>query len=178
MKFECILQRIAEFNSVIKPNVSKVESSTIGIFEVFNEKKELVFKSFCVENGGESTDTPNQDKRIVARDYLLKWSPTTITIPPKYRTKSNISKAGKAKEEFLDKGLLLYTNEIPSFEKRRILIHIGNYPQDTEGCLLLCKYWNKKSGFANNSTLAVCEFYDLVANFGAENFTLTIKEIK
>lgn len=172
MKFNCVLQRIAEFEDVRKVPFYDLEPSTIGEFKVFDESGREIFTSFCVENGGESTDTPQRDKRIVAREYFLKWSKTTISIPKKYRDSKRVPK-----EELLGCGLLLWTPKMPSFEKRRVLIHIGNYPQDTEGCLLLCKYWNGKSGYANNSRLAVEEFYDLVAKEGVENFSLVIKEI-
>lgn len=169
MQYKCILQRVKEFDSVQKrADDCTKEPSTIGKFEVYAENGKCVLECYCVENGGESTDTPNLDKRIVAREYKLKWTTTSIALPRKYKNKDK--KTGQ--------GLLLYTDELPSFEKRRILIHIGNYPQDTLGCLLLCKYWNGKTGYANNSTLAVEAFYDLVAKEGVENFTLEIREIE
>lgn len=161
-KFKCILQRLNEFDNVMKPNKPKAEGSTIGRFKVYNdETKENVFSCYCVENAGPSTDTPKQDKRIVAREYKLYWTESSVTLP----------------KEFKPKCISLYTDELPSFKDRRIHIHIGNYPQDTEGCLLLCHSWNGKVGYANQSTQAIHDFYSLVTKEGIDNFTLLVREI-
>ncbi len=65
---------------------------------------------------------------------------------------------------------------LPSFRNRRILIHIGNYPQDTEGCLLFG--YKRGNGAVFESTECIKDFFELVQKEGVENFTLIIKEIK
>lgn len=43
--------------------------------------------SIQVENGGESTDTPNQDKRIIARTYGLYWTESGVALPADVKPK-------------------------------------------------------------------------------------------
>lgn len=156
-----ILQRIAEFDDVYKDGKNP-QSATIGEFKIYNTDGECVFKCYSVENGGESTDTPNLDKRIIARDYKLYWTESySVTLPSEYKPQC----------------ISLYTDELPNFKKRRIHIHIGNYPQDTAGCLLLCDSWDGRNGYALQSRKATKRFYDFVKEYDISDFTLTIKEI-
>lgn len=161
MAHKIILQRIKEFANIKKPNKEKIEGSTLGTFNVFDENGKIVFSCYTIENAGESTDTPNQDKRIMPRVYKLYWTTSSVTLPKKYAPKC----------------LSLYTDELPSFKDRRIHIHIGNYPQDTEGCILLNET-SRGDGIGAGSTAAVGKFYDLVSRVGVENFTLEVREIE
>lgn len=162
-----ILQRKKEYNNIQKPpnaktgRVYKTEPSTIGELIVENEDGEIIFKCFTCENGGPSTDTPNQDKRIVARTYQLYWTESSVALPKEYRPKC----------------LSTYSDERKEHKGRRIHIHIGNYPQDTEGCILL-GYADNGNGTIGSSTDAVKNFYDLVQKHGVENFRLEVKEIQ
>lgn len=162
--FTITLQRKKEYQNVQKPpkngRVFGEEDSTIGEFIITDEKGQELFKCFCVENIGPSTDTPRQDKRIIARPYKLYWTESSVALP----------------KEFAPRCISLYTDELPSFKDRRIHIHIGNYPQDTEGCLLLC-YTDNKNGTGGRSTDAVRDFYTLIEKKGIKNFTLEVKEI-
>lgn len=171
MKYKIIVQRVSEHKNVLKPNIAKIEDSTLSKVEVVDESGKCVFECFCCENIGESTDTPKQDKRIIAREYALEW------------TDSNKNAAlSRAYPHFKcpngrNKALLLTCDAIlPSFRNRRILIHIGNYPQDTEGCLLFG--YKRGNGAVFESTECIKDFFDLVQKYGVENFTLIIKEIK
>lgn len=160
------LQRKKEYDNVEKPpnaktgRVYKTESSTIGELVVTDEKGAQLFKCCTCENGGESTDTPNQDKRIVARTYQLYWTESGVALPKEWKPKC----------------LSTYTDERKEHKGRRIHIHIGNYPQDTEGCILL-GYADNGNGTIGQSTDAVKNFYDLVQKHGVENFRLVVKEI-
>ncbi|WP_304419608.1 DUF5675 family protein, partial [uncultured Helicobacter sp.] len=73
--------------------------------------------------------------------------------------------------------LLTCDKELPSFRNRSILIHIGNYPQDTEGCILLGKSKNDSTGTIGGSTQAILEFFNLCKKIGLENCELEAKEI-
>lgn len=165
--FYIIVERKKEYEGIQKRGRAKIEGSTIGrlnIYEADNiidiKDKESLFNCFTLENAGASTDTPRQDKRIMPREYNIEWSTTSVSLPKQYK----------------GKGLLLSCDSImPSFRRRRILIHIGNYPQDTEGCLLLGLKDNN-NGTIGQSTDAVLQFYNFVKVRGVENFILFIKE--
>lgn len=157
-----ILQRQDEYSNIIKPNSNKkAEGSTVGTLKVYAENGENIFTCFTLENAGESTDARGQDKRIIARDYNIEWSNSSVALPSEYK----------------GKGLLLTCDDVlKSFRSRRILVHVGNYPQDSEGCILL-GYTNKNNGTILDSTKAVKDFYDIVNKYGVNNFILSIKEI-
>lgn len=63
--------------------------------------------------------------------------------------------------------------EVPGYQG--VLIHIGNYPQDTEGCILVG--YNTKKGAVMNSTQAFWKLYDLLkaADDKKEEIWITIK---
>ena len=70
----------------------------------------------------------------------------------------------------------VFTDELKSFKNRRIHIHIGNAPQDTEGCLLFGETDNK-NGTISGSTNAIRKAYTLLFTEGLENCKLKIIEI-
>lgn len=177
-KYKIILQRQSEHKDVKKPNVTKIEDSTLGKFSV-NEIQENgtlkeIWGCFTCENIGPSTDTPRQDKRIVAREYKIEWTDSG----------KNASLAKSYPEYKLQNGrnVALWVTcdkELPSFRNRRILIHVGNYPQDTEGCILLGKNKDNKLGTISASIAACKEFFDLVKKIGIENIDcLDVREIQ
>lgn len=141
----------------------KTENSTLGTLRIIDATGKIVYTCKTMENGGPSTDTPNQDKRIVAREYRLKTRGTGVCIPAKYNKQ----------------GIWIVDPNNPNFEKRFIMIHIANGPQDIEGCLGLGKTFSTSiPGLVNSSKIAVTEFYDFIhANGGVSNFILVIKEI-
>lgn len=154
------VKRIKEYVGIRKPRKAKIEGATIGELLIKDTHNKILFKCFTLENEGSSTDTPRLDKRIMPRTYRIEWTNTSVTLPSEYK----------------GRGLLLTCDSIlPKFRDRRILIHIGNYPQDTEGCLLLGKGDNR-NGTISQSTLAVKQFYDIIKEKGSENFELIIDE--
>lgn len=174
--FLITLQRKKEYDSVQKPpnaktgRVYKTEPSTIGELIVENESGEIIFACVTCENGGPSTDTPNQDKRIVAREYYLEWTDSstngaTAKAYPKWKAKNGRNVA-----------VWLKTKDLPSFASRRVLIHSGNDPQSTEGCILV-NYVDNGNGTCSDSTRCVNDLFLLFEKYGIENFKLIIKEI-
>lgn len=137
----------------------KPENSTIGNVEVWKDGK-VVYKCFSCENGGESTDASGTDRRIVARQYGLYETNSTVSLPKEYKPRC----------------ISLYTDNLPSFKKRRIHIHVGNSPQDTEGCILFGETDNK-NGTIGASTIAIKKIYDLCFEDGLENCKLNIVEL-
>lgn len=167
--FNIIVDRQKEYEGIQKPNKTKIEGATIGIVNIYetegrfypNGSEESLLQCYSLENAGASTDIAGQDKRIIAREYNIEWTATGVCVPKKYK----------------GQGLLLSCDSVlPSFRRRRILIHIGNYPQDSEGCLLFGKVDNK-NGTIGKSTIAIEEFYDFVKARGTENFRLIVREI-
>ncbi len=168
--FNIIIARKKEYTGIKKEGRAKIEGSTIGTLNIYETEgnlypsgeEENLFDCFTLENEGASTDKAGQDKRIMPREYNIEWTSTSVTVPKKYK----------------GQGLLLSCDSVlPSFRKRRILIHIGNYPQDTEGCILLGLKDND-NGTIGQSTDAVLQFYNFIKERGVENFRLIIKEMK
>lgn len=161
MKYLLELQRLKEFAAVKAKGT--VEGSTIGVITLTSEIGEELFKGYTCENIGPSTDTPKQDKRIVAREYDLEFSQTS---------KNSNSLLGKWK----NKALWLKCKELSSFASRRILIHVGNYPQDTEGCILVGKR-EGNNGTVSNSTESIIKLFDIIDKVGVDNVKLIVREI-
>lgn len=159
------IERKYEIAKVKKQNKDRetfsYEPSTLGDLNIYDENGMKVFWCKTLENGGPSTDTPNQDKRIVAREYKLATRPTGVTLP------KDCNKIG----------IWLQDPNNPKFADRFIMIHVGNYPQDTEGCILLGEAYNTMLGTISSSTSACSRFYDFVKEKGGVgNFILNIKE--
>lgn len=165
---ELLIKRRIEYKNVAwsyKGKVYKPEDSTISDAILIKDGKEI-YKCFCLENGGPSTDTPKQDKRIIARTYNLYETLSSVSLPSKYCNKDGTKRC-----------ISLYTNELPSFKNRRIHIHIGNSPQNSEGCLLFGEIDNR-NGTIGASTKAVTIIYDYLFAEKLENCKVIIEEIK
>lgn len=175
-RYKILLSRTDEVGGVRKPNDSRPpEPSTLGKIEVIDLQGKgtpTIYTCYTLENGGPSTDTAGQDKRIVARDYTLEWTDTA-------RNASLVKKYPKFKcANGRNKALWIACDSVMlKFRDRRILVHIGNYPQDTLGCILLGKWKNTQTGTISNSIECVKEFYELIEKIGVENCFLRILEI-
>lgn len=179
--YKILIQRIEYYKGVAQSNGTK-EDTTIGTLSLTDDNGVILWRCFTLENGGESTDTPNQDKRIVARDYKLRWSSSNMNKSlskkyPQWARKSqlgdNLVKDGTTGEAIV---AWLTTNEVQGFNQRRILIHIGNTAKDTKGCILL-GYKNNKNGSIGTSADCVKDFFTKLNEIGIENTILQIKEI-
>ena len=114
----------------------EIEDGTLGEFELFKDN-EVVLKGYSLEPAGEDTIASGKDRRIPEGFYN--------TVP--YQS----PKFGK-------KLPLLYNEQVP--KSRRILIHHGNFPDNTEGCILLGKSYDIKGVW--DSRPIVGQFLELI----------------
>lgn len=163
MIVEIVLQRHHEVEKVQKPGTYGTESATVGILTVTVDKKKE-FRCYTIENGGKSSPIPGMDRRIMPGLYTLSYSQTLVPLP----------------KSLEGQGILLNDPNDVKFAQRRIFIHVGNYPQDTLGCILLANSYNmgKKNGIGLQSKLAVESFYSIMERVGLGQTTLLIKEIE
>jgi hypothetical protein len=105
---------------------------------------------FMLEPPGPSTTQSGQRKRIPVGTYRIVWHDGA-----RYR------------------GVVrLFNNEVP--QSRAILIHAGNYPRDTDGCLLVGK--TRTVDMIGMSRPAVSELMDWIRERGIENVRVVIEE--
>lgn len=156
---ELILQRISEHKNVTS-NKGKTEDSTIGSLKLIDNGTTL-FSGFSCENAGPSTDVAMQDKRIMPGTYSLEWSASS-------------KNSNKALGRWRNK--VLWVKRDPAFNKRLIRIHTGNYPSDTEGCILPGES-NSGKGYVNSSVSATIKLFEAIDKIGVDNVKLTVKEI-
>ena len=95
-----------EDKNIIYQRTNETRESTTGKFSISGTN----ISGYFLEPAGPSTTTPDLDRRIPAGTYKLTL---------------NVGKKA---------GLRLYNSQVPF--KRAILIHRGNSPDDTKGCLL------------------------------------------
>ena len=90
-----------------------IPDGTIGKLTITDDGKRL-FECFTLEPAGADTTQSGKDRRIPAGRYQMQWhnSPSQRRICP-----------------------LLWNESVP--KERYILIHPGNFPKDTAGCILV-----------------------------------------
>lgn len=148
----------------IQPPTSSVESSTVDI--IINRTSDGSqstlgtlsvpshnFDSFVLERPGPDTTTRNMRKRVPIGVYKVKWHKTTLN-------------------RSLGKAFVLFNEDVPA--DRYILIHIGNYPRNTDGCILLGS--SKGKDFVGNSTNTIFAFYKLFENSDLTKIRIRITE--
>lgn len=116
-----------------------IKDGTIGRFELLGDDDAVLLKGYTLEPAGDDTTEPNQDKRIPQGLYNVAWHKS-----PRFKMT-----------------LPLLFNESVSRE-RCILIHAGNYPKHTEGCILLGNIYTDKGVFNSKATLN--RFLELTKN--------------
>jgi len=132
--------------NIIYQRTTETDQSTTGTFSIPGTDIE----GFILEPAGPSTTTPNMDKRIPAGKYNL------------------IPNEGKKY------GLRLYNAEVP--QSRAILMHKGNFPFDTEGCLLPGS--SIKTNWVGGSKNTVNQIMNYFKQVGFKGATITILDPK
>lgn len=166
--YKILLQRLFQVENVKKKNSNKIESSTIGVLRLLDSDNKDIYRCITIENGGVSSKESNKDRRIMPDTYALGWSSTRVSLPDGYKGRGILLKYHSKLSKVIDS----------KFDSRRIFIHVGNYPQDTEGCILLNKSYDfaKNPGFGILSTAAVSEFYFLIDKIDINNVVLKIQD--
>ena len=126
-------------------------SSTVGTFTIDDDD----LTGYFLEPYGESTTESGKDKRIPTGTYLMAWHSSV-----KYPHNPNI-----------------YNSQVP--KSRAILIHVGNYGSNTEGCLLPgsgLMITNKKVTGVSNSKVMFDKLIKYIESKGIANVKLIITE--
>lgn len=165
-----VLQRIKEYKDVKIQKTSKVEDSTIGTLKLFDDSGKEIWSGFSVENIGPSTDAKGSDKRILPGKYFLEWCVTNkngglVKKYPKWRNTDGSQK-----------GIWVKRQGDKSFDDRLIRIHVGNYPQDTEACILP-NLKDNLNGTCSGSSDATNQLYLEIEKIGISKVEFEVFEI-
>lgn len=124
-----------------------IYDGTIGEFALVDQYR-ILMQGNTLEAAGPDTVEPNKDRRIPVGEYNIQWHDS-----PRFRERLP----------------LLYNELVP--KSRAILIHRGNFPKDTEGCILLGNGYDDKGVY--NSRDTVSKFMSFVKD---KEFTVVIKD--
>ena len=127
--------------------IKETDESTISAYNVPGTNQEGVF----LEPAGPSTTTPNQNKRIPEGQYDIE-SYSSKAYPDNFRlSNSDVSKS------------------------RKILIHTGNYPKNTLGCLLPGSSFGKNAAWSSGQNFNGLR--SIIKTIGPENTRLNINNV-
>ena len=115
---------------IILTRFKEIEDGTIGRLSAIDQNGIEMFFCYTLEPAGDDTTQRGQDKRIPIGSYGI-----TMRFSPKFQRELP----------------LLFNKDVP--KDRYILIHHGNYPKDTEGCILVGKTWDKEGVYHSKDTL-------------------------
>lgn len=124
-----------------------IYDGTIGEFALVDQYR-ILMQGNTLEAAGPDTIEPNKDRRIPKGEYKVIWHDSP-------RMKERLP--------------LLYNELVP--KSRAILIHRGNFPKDTEGCILLGDGYDEKGVY--NSKVTMNKFMGFVKD---KEFTVVIKD--
>nr|DAK36327.1 MAG TPA: L,D-transpeptidase catalytic domain [Caudoviricetes sp.] len=126
-----------------------IYDGTIGEFALVDQYR-ILMQGNTLEAAGPDTVEPNKDRRIPVGEYNVLWHDS-----PKFKERLP----------------LLYNELVP--KSRAILIHRGNFPRDTEGCILLGNGYDDKGVYNSRDTVA--KFMSLVKD---KEFKVIIKDAR
>ncbi|EIE3256421.1 hypothetical protein LDH75_003904 [Escherichia coli] len=125
------------------------DNSTISTYTVSGS----TIKGYILERPGPDTTTSGLRKRIPEGNYKIKWHNSNIASVKSHNPVP-----------------LLYNASVP--QSRYILIHNGNYPRNTDGCLLIGS--TRGNDFVGGSVAKLKELKEFITKEGIENFTVSI----
>ncbi|WP_411016729.1 DUF5675 family protein, partial [Salmonella sp. s51944] len=105
-----------------------------------------------IERPGPDTTASGLRRRIPEGSYKIKWHSSNIASVNSHNPVP-----------------ILYNASVP--QSRYILIHNGNYPRNTDGCLLIGS--TKGKDFVGGSVAKLKELKEFLTPEGIENFTVS-----
>ena len=139
---------MAKFTLLVN-RIWQTQLSTISVYEIPGSK----IKGYILECPGPDTTQSGLKKRIPEGVYKLKWHSSHLPAVKKYNPVP-----------------LLYNAQVSS--SRYILIHNGNYPRNTEGCLLVGS--SRGVDFVGGSVDKLKELNAFLKENGIDNVTVSI----
>lgn len=145
---------------------AKRETYVIGDLSI-----DEVFFSNTLEDTDRGLTSDMSDEEIKE----IKQKGITAIPTGRYKVVMNVQspKFSKYKQYEFCKGYLPRLVDVPGY--KGVLIHIGNYPKDTDGCILVGK--NTVKGAVMNSTATFKKLYDILKNAdeAGEDIYITIE---
>lgn len=145
---------------------AKRETYVIGDLSI-----DEVFFSNTLEDTDRGLTSDMTDEQIKE----IKQKGITAIPTGRYKVVMNVQspKFSKYKQYEFCKGYLPRLVDVPGY--KGVLIHIGNYPKDTDGCILVGK--NTVKGAVMNSTATFKKLYDILKNAdeAGEDIYITIE---
>lgn len=145
---------------------AKRETYVIGDLSI-----DEVFFSNTLEDTDRGLTSDMSDEQIKE----IKQKGITAIPTGRYKVVMNVQspKFSKYKQYEFCKGYLPRLVDVPGYEG--VLIHIGNYPKDTDGCILVGK--NTVKGAVIESTATFKKLYDILKNAdeAGEDIYITIE---
>ena len=139
-------------NDLIYINIVRTEQNSECTMSTVRVDK-FNFSCYCLERPEPDTVEEGKKKRIPVGTYQVIWHETE-------------------KNKKLGTSFNLFNDKVPA--KRLILIHIGNIPDNSEGCLLFGS--TKGNNSVGNSTSTIYEFYGLFKNVDVTKIRVNITE--
>ena len=119
--------------------IKNINDGTIGRFTVRSNEGRIILRGYTLEPSGPDTIERMKDRRVPQGKYSLDWH---------------------SSNKFKKLMPRLYNDVVP--KDRFILIHSGNYPEHTEGCILLGDSADTRGVY--NSKAMVSNFIALIRN--------------
>ena len=159
--------------------------ATLSTFKLTDDVTgQVVYEAFGCEPKGPSTDESGKNQRILPGEYSLTFTDSARngSFTRKFPQKWDPVKFFKEYPKYIytaecgKRNVTIWIINGTSFDKRRILIHVGNSAKDTRGCYLIGKTRNPSNMTVSNSIIAIDELYSIVLRIGVEKIKYVVKE--